>query len=266
MEYVCKEGISVASGMHCGGRRQLVKNMRQQRAEQLVGGEVPPKTGTAAFVIYRRVPFVQPVYRYTRAFVSKRVLKKRIARRMALSDPCRIVIGANKKPRGDWILTEIYNLNILKENDWRRYFTEGTIDALLAEHVWEHLTPDEGKTAAQLCLRYLKPGGYIRVAVPDGLFPSADYIDFVRPGGVGPSADDHKILYTYKTLSTVFELAGLEVELLEYWDEHGKLHSSDWDPEDGMIMRSRRFAKHAFRCHNGEEHNYTSIILDARKP
>ncbi|MCL4237373.1 MAG: methyltransferase domain-containing protein [Anaerolineae bacterium] len=188
-----------------------------------------------------------------------------MTRRMALSKPCRIIIGANGKPRGDWILTEIYNLNILAEADWKRYFQEGTIDALLAEHVWEHLRLKEGQMAACLCFRYLKPGGYIRVAVPDGFFPSVDYIDFVRPGGVGPGADDHKVLYTYKTLSEVFESAGFTVELLEYWDEHGVFYGSEWDTDGGMIMRSMRFAKRTFRCHDGKEHNYTSILLDARR-
>lgn len=241
--------------------------MSQQHPDQIAERMTRTlKTGSLLLIVYRRAPFVQPIYRYVRSFVSKRMLKKCIAARTVHSEPCRIVIGANKKPRGDWILTEIYNLNILNEKDWRRYFGEGTIDALLAEHVWEHLTLNEGKIAAQFCFRYLKPGGYIRVAVPDGLFPSADYIDFVRPGGFGPSADDHKILYTYRTLSAVFEFAGFEVDLLEYWDEARTFHSSDWDPEHGMIMRSHRFAKRTFKCQDGEERNYTSIILDARKP
>ncbi|MBZ0319444.1 MAG: hypothetical protein K8L91_23740 [Anaerolineae bacterium] len=176
-----------------------------------------------------------------------------------------MVIGANRKPRSGWILTEIYNLDILNERDWKRNFTEEGVDALLAEHVWEHLTIDEGIAAARFCFQYLKPGGYLRVAVPDGYFPSTDYIDYVRPGGFGPSADDHKILYTHDTFGNVFKSAGFKVELLEYWDEHGQFHSSDWDADGGTITRSNRFAKHTFRCHNGEEHKYTSIILDAKK-
>jgi len=240
--------------------------MKRQSADRLAGKEVKVlRAKMSLLAIYRRIPILQLLYRYFRTHLSRHLLKKRIARKIALSEPCRVIIGANKKPRSDWILTEIYNLNILKETDWKRYFQEGTIDALLAEHVWEHLTLEEGQMAARLCFRYLKPGGYIRVAVPDGFFPSVDYIDFVRPGGTGPSAADHKILYTYKTLSDVFKTAGFSVELLEYWDEDGIFHSCEWDPNDGMITRSVRFAKRTFRCHTSEPHKYTSIILDARK-
>ena len=64
------------------------------------------------------------------------------------------------------------------------------------------------------------------MAVPDGLFPDSEYIDFVKPGGVGPSAYDHKVLYSYRTLTKVFESAGFNVELLEYFDEKGDCHET----------------------------------------
>lgn len=34
-------------------------------------------------------------------------------------------------------------------------------------------------------LRVLKPGGYVRVAVPDGFHPDPAYIEMGRPGGYG---------------------------------------------------------------------------------
>jgi predicted SAM-dependent methyltransferase len=100
--------------------------------------------------------------------------------------------------------TDIGYLDVLHEEDWQRWFEPGTIDALLAEHVWEHLTLAEGKLAARHCLRYLCAGGYLRAAVPDGSHPNLDYVKAVKVGGSGPSADDHKMLYTYETLSEVF--------------------------------------------------------------
>ena len=71
------------------------------------------------------------------------------------------------------------------------------MDAILAEHVWEHLDCFAAIVAAQNCFKYLKPGGYIRVAVPDGWHPDKDYIDYVKPGGWGAGSDDHHVLYTY---------------------------------------------------------------------
>jgi predicted SAM-dependent methyltransferase len=150
---------------------------------------------------------------------------------------------------------------MLDLNDWNRYFQEGTLDALLAEHVWEHLLMEDGIRAARICHRYLKRGGYLRVAVPDGLFPDPAYIEFVRPGGTGPSAYDHKELYTYRTLRHIFESAGFNVKLLEYYDEQGQFHQLDWRIEDGKIVRSRR-------CYTGHSFGgtkYRSLILDAIK-
>ncbi len=116
-------------------------------------------------------------------------------------------------------------MDLLKADDWKRKFDENSIDALLAEHVWEHLTYDEGVEAASNCFTYLKPGGYIRCAVPDGYFPDEDYQAGVQVGGPGPAchpAASHKIVHNYKTLCSMFEAAGFDVHLLEYCTEDGE--------------------------------------------
>ena len=192
------------------------------------------------------------------AFRGARRLK-RLARGAA---PLRIVLGASGIFDSGWIPTDIGVLDILNERHWRRSFAENSIDAILAEHVWEHLTPQQGLCAARHCLRFLKPGGYLRVAVPDGFHPDPSYIEWVRVGGNGPGADDHKVLYTCDTFRGLFESAGFQVTLLEHFDNAGVFHATDWDPAAGTIHRSRRFDD---RNRDGRL-NYTSIILDARKP
>lgn len=189
--------------------------------------------------------------------------------KQALSDQPvkKIIIGAGATQFEGWIPTNKELLNLLDESDWESYFEPNTLDAILAEHVWEHLTPGEAVVAAMHCFRFLKPGGYLRVAVPDGFHPDHDYIEWVRPGGNGPGADDHKVLYTYDTFRNVFASAGFDVSLCEYYDERGEFHSIDWDPEDGMIRRSRRFDKITIdRDKSGRDFDFTSIILDAIKP
>ena len=136
------------------------------------------------------------------------------------------------------------------------------MDAILAEHVWGHLTPAQGRIAAATCFKYLRSGGYVRAAVPDGLHPDPAYIARVRVNGSGEGAADHKILYTNATFRAVFEDAGFHVQLLEYFDETGAFHQQPWEIEAGMIHRSRRFDE---RNADGQP-NYTSIILDAHKP
>lgn len=175
--------------------------------------------------------------------------------------PVKMVVGSMFSLYKGWIHSDIETLNLLKKSDWDKYFTENSIDRILAEHVWEHLTPDEGQLAFNNCYYYLKPGGVLRVAVPDGFNPSEEYINYVKPGGTGNGADDHKLLYNYKIMSGFLENAGFEVKLLEYFDENGQFHKSPWSPEDGMIRRS---ADHDSRNQGGKL-GYTSLIIDAHK-
>lgn len=91
-------------------------------------------------------------------------------------DELKIVIGAgpyNNNP--GWLHTQEEDLNLLDSGTWKRQFEKESVSAILAEHVWEHLTFAEGVEAAKLCRAYLKQGGYIRCAVPDGYFPDEGY-------------------------------------------------------------------------------------------
>jgi predicted SAM-dependent methyltransferase len=175
--------------------------------------------------------------------------------------PLRIVIGASGHFDPGWTPTDVHLLNLLEPDGWAKYLAESSVDAMLAEHVWEHLSVDDGITAAKTCHRFLRPGGYLRTAVPDGLHPDNTYIDWVKPGGVGIGSDDHRVLYTHQTFAAVFTAAGFEVRLLEYWDNRRQFHYTNWDPQQGKIERSRRFDD---RNSDGQLH-YTSLILDAVK-
>ncbi len=162
----------------------------------------------------------------------------------------------------NWLSTDIDTLDITKSGDWRKLLLFRRLDNIMAEHVWEHLTEGHTKQANMNCFKYLKSGGVMRLAVPDGYHPDPDYIDWVRPGGGGPGAEDHKILYNYKIMQDRLKAVGFEVSLLEYWDENGHFHFKDWTDEGGHIMRSRRYDK---RNANGDL-KYTSLIVDAIKP
>ena len=200
--------------------------------------------------------FIQEV----RWFIKHKVRIYKL-RKLAKQKPCKIVVGAADIFDAGWIPTDIDILNLIKSKDWKRLFKPDSIDAILAEHVWEHLSAENGIAAAKLCFNYLRPGGYLRAAVPDGLHPDQKYIEWTRVGGTGPGAKDHKILYTYKSFRSTFEAAGFKVELYEYFDEQGVFHYNEWSPDKGKIFRSKRFDE---RNQDGEL-KYTSIILDAKK-
>lgn len=191
----------------------------------------------------------------------------RVRRRLALRVEARrgrlkIVLGSSGIPVSGWLLTDMDQLNVVVERDWRRYFEHDSLDTVLAEHVWEHLTSEEGRKAAQLCYRFLRPGGRLRLAVPDGRHPDPDYINAVKPMGTAEGSDDHKVLYTADSLAQLLESVGFKAHVLECFDDNGNFFFTDWDPEDGMIRRSARFDS---RNKNGVL-RYTSIVIDAFKP
>jgi predicted SAM-dependent methyltransferase len=185
------------------------------------------------------------------------------ALRMLVRQPSRrLVVGAAVTHYEGWVSTDQDILNLLNENDWKRYFHPDMLDAILAEHVWEHLTTQQAEIAGRHCLKYLKPGGHLRIAVPDGHHPDAIYIAQVKPGGSGLGADDHKVLYNHLTLSALLKNAGFNVRLLEWFDEQGHFHHENWDAADGFIMRSTRFDQR----NKQNPTAYTSLIIDAIKP
>ena len=178
-----------------------------------------------------------------------------------LKKPLRAILGSGPVGQKGWLSTDVTHLNVVSNKDWKKYFDVNSIEALLAEHVWEHLDEAEGTEAAKNCFTYLKPGGYLRIAVPDGFHPSKNYIDMVKPMGNGVGSDDHKMLFNHVTLATMLESAGFVVELLEYYDKNGVFHKKDWDPKTGLIRRSVRFDDRNMNT----DLNYTSLIVDAWK-
>ncbi|MEQ2525113.1 SAM-dependent methyltransferase [Robertmurraya yapensis] len=183
-----------------------------------------------------------------------------------INDEIKLVIGAGEYVNNPgWIHTQEDELNLLEENTWQKRFNKHSITAILAEHVWEHLTYEEGLKAAKICYEFLKPSGYIRCAVPDGYFPDEDYQKIIKVGGPGPiehPASSHKIVYNYKLLTQLFETAGFEVKLLEYCNEDGIFYQNEWDGVDGVIFRSKKYDPR----NQGEKLVFPSLIVDAVKP
>lgn len=209
--------------------------------------------------LYRNAPPLKLLHHFIWTFPSS--IYGCCKLKLSKKKPLKIVIGSSWRFSKGWIPTDISFFNIVHENHWERYFKNKSVSALLAEHVWEHLTTEEADRAAKLCYNYLQPDGYIRIAVPDGFHPDKEYIEYVRPNGVGPESEDHKTLYNYKSIGEVFKRHGFKVKYYEYYDENHNLYQLPWKDEDGIIMRS---GKHDKRNMNGKI-IYTSIIFDAFK-
>jgi predicted SAM-dependent methyltransferase len=178
--------------------------------------------------------------------------------------PIKLILGAGATFQDGWHSLKQEDLDLLNREQWSKLVAPESVKAMLAEHVWEHLTMREGCEAARNCYDYLKPGGYLRVAVPDGLHPNERYRDWVKPGGTW-QPDEHKVLFTYETLASLFMLAGFKVRLLEWFDKQGRLNFARWRFRDGNIQRSYKhwYANTFLSVVVGAP--YTSLIIDAIK-
>jgi predicted SAM-dependent methyltransferase len=217
----------------------------------------------------------------TRRAYYRRFGREWLRRQLARAPEKRIVIGAWSRYDPGWIPTQREFLSLTRPTDWSQCLEPASVDALLAEHVWEHITEAEGQAAARLCYLYLRPGGYLRLAVPDGLHPDPRYVELVRAGdgsgalagGPDGNAANHKALYSYRSLKAQLEAAGFRVTLYEYFDEEGVFHYREWARAQGTIWRSKRFDPRNRQGPLASVYpgtidyylGYSSIVLDAVK-
>lgn len=183
--------------------------------------------------------------------------------------PLKLVVGAGSPeprmgeagtPYEGWLLTDVDALDALRREEWAALFQPSSIQNILAEHVMEHLTEEQFLEFLGVIRDFLAPGARVRIAVPDGFHPDPAYIEQVRPGGIGPGADDHKVLYTYSRMAELLADTGWAYDFLEYFDERGEFHLKPWDKADGIIRRS------ALNDPRNKERpqSYTSLIVDIR--
>jgi len=191
--------------------------------------------------------------------VAQFLLKREVQRLRTNGEMVRLVIGAASTSYEGWLMTDLPVLDALNPSDWGYLFTQGSIHRILAEHVIEHWTRDEFCSFLRMVRPFLSEQGFIRIAVPDGLHPDSSYIDYVKPGGSGCGADDHKVLYNYITMTSTLSEKQYDYNLLEYFDETGQFHRSRWKASDGFVERSANYD-----ARNRERPlSYTSLIVDA---
>ena len=173
-----------------------------------------------------------------------------------MARPLNVVLGGGTTSYEGWMETDQNVLDITVPDSWSGLFKPASIDRLLAEHVFEHLSEDQCRVAFAECYRYLKPAGLFRLAVPDGYRRDPDYV-----AEVAPPRDGHQSLFTVETLPPLLEEAGFKVTPLEYFDSAEQFHALPWDERDGHIIRSIRF-DHQERFKRGDMF-YTSLVIDA---
>lgn len=173
----------------------------------------------------------------------------------------KLIVGAGPTKYEGWFPTDIVTLDVTNEKHFKKYFKKKKISKILAEHVLEHLTTNELELMITNFYNYSSDKINIRIAVPDGFHNDPSYISIVKPGGTGEGAEDHKHLFNYKTLKSLFEAQNFKSKLVEYWDENGQFHSNYINDDNGYVKRS---LLNDIRNSDGIPH-YTSLIIDFNK-
>lgn len=197
-----------------------------------------------------------------RSNLYRQLMRKRqqwkLHKAVCVASPLRVMLGAGPINAEGWFQTDKEILDVTSPDDWSVLFEPESIDSLLSEHMFEHLTEDEARCALTECHRYLKPKGLFRLAVPDGYRRDLTYVN-----EVSPPHDGHKVLYNIDTLTALLKSVGFSTTPLEYFDKKEQFHAVPWNQNEGMIHRSVRFdSQQAFQR---DGLFYTSLIVDARK-
>ena len=92
--------------------------------------------------------------------------------RLECCDRICLAVGKNSHCMDGWIAAKNDEIDVVEVTSWSNFFQKSSVDAILAENVWEHLSQSEGRIAARNSFQFLRPGGNLRLAVPDAFHPS----------------------------------------------------------------------------------------------
>lgn len=147
----------------------------------------------------------------------------------------KLQLGCCKNPLPGWLNTDISLRSVygVYLDAGKRFpFQEASFEYVYSEHLFEHLTYQQGLNMLKESYRILKPGGVIRIATPDlqflvGLYQAPEkpvhkqYIEFSAQQGKLPAEAvyvinrfhttwGHQIIYDKKTLSALLEQVGFK--------------------------------------------------------
>lgn len=196
---------------------------------------------------------------YRWALVGRKKIRQQVREKRSLNQPIKIVLGADygSPPFPGWISTDLPQFDITKPDHWQYIFDNGAADSLLAEHVFEHLTPQQISAALRLARKHIRKGGVFRIAVPDRNNTNADYQASAKPGGSGAGAHDHKVFLNIDDFNNFASAASFRLIPLEYFDGAGKFHFRDFDLDNGPISRCKRNINF-----QPSMPGYTSLVVD----
>jgi predicted SAM-dependent methyltransferase len=157
-------------------------------------------------------------------------LRPREERKLAAlpsTGPLRLHLGCGNGPKDGWVNVDLagYPVDVAWNLAHPLPLPEGSADAVFHEHLLEHLTLQDGLALAEESHRLLRPGGVLRIGVPDageGIKSYAEdpggFLERVRPGSPTPLLalqaifyyPGHQTMYDFETLELLLRAAGFE--------------------------------------------------------
>jgi predicted SAM-dependent methyltransferase len=173
---------------------------------------------------------------------------RRRAQALANRRPLRLNLGCGFAPIEGW--TNIDLIGAPVDLPWHLGrgipFPDGSVDAVFSEHLFEHLTLAAGLRLARESVRVLRPGGVVRVVVPDAgrllcSYAGVDDETWARSRSTRMQAvmalfyeNGHRTMYDAELLTTLLAAAGA-IDARESAFREGRL--SDCAP-DGEHRRA----------------------------
>lgn len=155
----------------------------------------------------------------------------------------------------DWVHIDGGDYPHLEFNDITNLpYQDGTVDVIYASHVIEYFNQDEIKRVLAEWHRVLRPGGVLRIAVPDFLKLMWVYQDtkdlnkILGPlFGKMPMGDEtiyHKTVYDFNSLKELLETLGFYNIIHYNWketehaqhDDHSQAYYPHMDKENGLLI------------------------------
>jgi len=184
-------------------------------------------------------------------FSVRRALYSRTTRRrLARLDGCRVNIGFGYRPTPGWVNIELGST--FPDSyfwDCRRGlpFSDNRVTAIYSEHVFEHFDPEIDATLfLRECLRCLRPGGVLRIVVPDaGAYLRAYGQSWERLAVIHPLEQSQEGWRdkgpNYKGLKSVYRT---QMQLINEVFRQGYQHKYAYDEETlVLVVRAAGFSR-----------------------
>jgi predicted SAM-dependent methyltransferase len=175
-------------------------------------------------------------------FSVRRALYSRATRRrLAGLNGCRVNVGCGYRPTPGWVNIELKSTADTYFWDCRRGLplSDNRVTAIYCEHVFEHFHPEtEAMLFGRECLRCLRPGGVLRIVVPDaGAYLRAYSQSWERLAALSPIEQTQEgwqeKRLNYKGITNVYRT---QMQLINEVFRQGNQHKYAYDEETLLLV------------------------------